>query len=147
VLYDLNISPYLSTESPTSTAYFAFRFQTSPGTVHVYTAPPESTQSQWQIKTCTQTAEASTPVVLVEMHSRYGEDLPGDLAVVFSGTQSGDAYSESKNGETNQGDSYLAWLVPVVIDVVLVAAILLVKRKAVASLFSRKKATKSSTRV
>ena len=147
-LYDLNIAPYLSSQSPDSTAYFAFRFQTDSGEVHVYTALPDSIQAQWQIKNYTLRQESESTVVMVELHSRFGEELPGDLAVVFSGTQNSSANLLSNSNQSEQETNYLMWLVPVLIDVVLVAAVLFVKRKAVVSVFSsRKNATKSRTQV
>jgi hypothetical protein len=144
-LYDLNISPYLSPQSPTSTAYFAFHFQTGLSSIQVYTAPPDSTPSQWQPKTYTQTQEGTTPVVLVDMYSQYGETLPGDLAVVFTDAQSSiEGLSPSAAQPKTSNDNYLTWLVPVALDVFLVALILVLKRKAVTSLFSRKNPNKSS---
>ncbi|MCW3998979.1 MAG: hypothetical protein NWE93_01915 [Candidatus Bathyarchaeota archaeon] len=130
-LYDLNISPYLSAQSPQSTAYFTFYFQKPPGEVQVYTAPPQSAPNQWQPENFSQTTEENVSVVLVEMHSQFGEALPGDLAVVFSG-----ADVDEVPGATlppTGGDADLVWLIPVVVGVVLVAAAILVKRKAVSS--------------
>jgi hypothetical protein len=148
-LYDLNISPYLSAKSPDSMAYFAFRFQTNLSDIHVYTAPPESSASQWQTKDFTMAKEGSVEVIFVEMHSQFGEVLPGDLAVVFSAAQDAGVNPISSSSQPkNQGDASLSWIIPVVVDVVLVVAVLYVKRKAVVSaLSSRKKATESSAQV
>lgn len=148
-LYDLNISPYLSTESPQSTAYFAFRFQTNISDVHVYTAPPESSQSQWQGKDFTMTEEGSFEVVFVEMHSRYDEALTGDIAVVFAAADESPVNQTSSFDQPKyQGDNALTWIMPVVVDVFLITAVLFVKRKTVTSvLSSRKKATQRSTQV
>jgi hypothetical protein len=127
-LYDLNIVDYLSPQNPDSTAYFTVRFEGNFSDMHVYTAPPNSAASQWQPKTFASTTEGLT----VEMHSQYNSDLPGDLVVVFSdGT--------AKNQNEQQGALEPTWVIPVVIDVVLIGILLYAKRKTVLSAFSSRK--------
>lgn len=134
-LYDLNILDYLSAQNPDSTAYFRIQFDSAVRNVHVYTAPVDSMASQWQPKNFTQTTEGDLQVVSVEMDSRYGEVLPGDLVVVFD------------DGGNGVADGFPVW-VPITIDVALVSIVLYLKRKALASaLTSRKTSNQSRIRV
>ncbi len=128
LLYDLNIADYLSAQNPDSTAYFTVRFEGNVSDVHVYTAPPNSLASQWQPKAFAFTAEGLT----FEVHSQFGADLPGDLAVVFS-----DGTSSSQNEQ--QGALEPTWVIPVVLDIILIAILLYAKRKTVLSAFSSRK--------
>ena len=87
-LYDLNISPYLSDQSENSSAYFTVRMSTNFKDIHVYTALPDSTASEWKPLNYTTAIENSTRVVSILMYSEYpgisGKSLPGDLVVEFS---------------------------------------------------------------
>jgi hypothetical protein len=87
-LYDLNISPYLSDQSENSSAYFTVRMSTNFKDIHVYTALPDSTASEWKPLNYTTAIENSTRVVSILMYSEYpgisGKSLPGDLIVEFS---------------------------------------------------------------
>lgn len=121
-LYDLNIIDYLSEQNPNSTAHFTIRFRPPIQAVQVYTAPVNSEASQWQPKAFTETFDGAVRVVLVEMTSHFGEELPGDLAVVFS-----------RNTE-----DFSLWAVPVGIDVALVAVVLYLKRKAISNWLSQR---------
>ena len=127
-LYDLNIVDYLSAQNLDSTAYFTVSFEGNISDVHVYTAPPNTVAAQWQPKTFTSTTDGLT----FEMHSQFGEDLPGDLAVVFS-----DGTANSQNEQ--QGTLEPAWVIPVVIDIVFIGILLYAKRKTVLSAFSSRK--------
>ncbi len=127
-LYDLNIVDYLSADCPDSTAYFTVCFEGNFSDVHVYTGRVGSVEGQWQPKTYTATEDG----LAVEMHSQYEADLPGDLIVVFS-----DGTMKSEN---HAQDTFMpTWAVPVIIDIVFVAVLLIVKRKAVAGFFSSRK--------
>ena len=126
-LYDLNIADYLSTEHPTSTAYFTIHFESNVSDVHVFTAPVNSQPSQWQPKEFAETTEGATKVVTVEVHSRYGEALPGDLVVIFRADAVGGLQDELP-----------AWAIPLVIDMALLALLIYVKRRTLASVFSSK---------
>ncbi len=129
-LYDLNIIDYLSEQNPNSTAHFTIRFQPTIQAVHVYTAPVDSEASMWHPKTFTETFDGDMRVVLVEMTSHFGEELPGDLTVVFSRNADGEA------------EDFSLWVVPVGIDVALVAVVLYLKRKAIFNWLSQKRARK-----
>jgi hypothetical protein len=128
-LYDLNIADYLSEANPASTAYFAIRFESNVTDLHAYTAPPDSTTSQWQSKDFTTTKKGSNTIMAVELRSQYGSALPGDLAVVFSNA------AATRNGLQQNTDAP-AWVIPVVIDIVLVSVLVYLKRKALSSMFS-----------
>ncbi len=131
LLYDLNIIDYLSTATPDSTAYFTFQFDSNVSNLQVYTAPVDSEASMWQPKDSSISSEGSFSVVSVEVHSVYAALLPGDLVVVFS---------DQKQAAQSSGEESV-WVVPVLIDVVLVLVIVYVKRKAIASAFSSRKTT------
>ncbi len=131
-LYDLNISPYLSEESSSSTAYFTFRMETNSTNLQAYTAKPESgwNLGEWQPISYTAVKEDSAEVISVQMHSSYYEELPGDLVIVF-GVQ---PISE-----------FPLWILPTLfvlaLLVALTVAVVFVRRKAV---FSRCQLSKSS---
>jgi hypothetical protein len=118
-LYDLNISPYLSGQSGNSIAYFMVRMDANAKDLHVYTAPPDSVASQWKPINYTATTDGTTKVVSVEMYSENpevsGKPLPGDLVVEFS--------------VPDQVPELPAWIIPVLVVSVLVAALVSVKRK------------------
>jgi hypothetical protein len=80
-LYDLNISPYLSPLSNSSTAYFTVRFETAVTNVRAYTTEPESA---WTPKNLTLSNEDGVNVVSIQMHSVLDEPLAGDLVVMFN---------------------------------------------------------------
>jgi hypothetical protein len=80
-LYDLNISPYLSPLSSSSTAYFTVRFETAVTNVRAYTTEPESA---WTPKNLTLSNEDGVNVVSIQMHSVLDEPLAGDLVVMFN---------------------------------------------------------------
>jgi hypothetical protein len=130
LLYDLNIADYLSAANPTSTAYFTLHFESNLTDIHVYTAPPDSTASQWQSKDFTTAKEGSSSVITVKMQSKLGTMLPGDLAIVFSDT--------ATENNTVQSSEEPPWVIPVVLDVVLISILLYVKRKTVSAMFSSK---------
>ena len=124
-LYDLNISPYLSPQSTNSTAYFAVRIEANTSDLRAYTT---ETDAKWNPINYTTTKEGSTSVVVIQMHSEYGKPLLGDLVVVFS--------------DADQVQEFQSWIIPVVVDVVLVALLLYVKRKTVLSALSSRKTSK-----
>jgi hypothetical protein len=81
-LYDLNISPYLSSQSNNSTAYFKIQMQTNFTSLNIYSTQADT---KWNPMNFTLTEDAfSTQVVLVQMYSEYEKPLLGDLAVEFS---------------------------------------------------------------
>jgi hypothetical protein len=124
-LYDLNISPYLSPHNNNSTAYFTVRMETNTSNLHAYTT---ETDAKWNPINYTKTTEGSTYVVAIQLHSEFYKPLLGDLVVVFS--------------DANQESDMSGWIIPVLVDVVLVALLLYVKRKTVLSAFSSRKTSK-----
>jgi hypothetical protein len=80
-LYDLNISPYLSSQNNNSTANFIIQMQTNFTSLNVYST---ETDTKWNPINYTLTKNASTEVVSVRMYSEYGKPLLGDLVVEFS---------------------------------------------------------------
>ena len=124
-LYDLNISPYLSPQSTNSTAYFAVRIEANTSDLRAYAT---ETDAKWNTINYTTTKEGSTSVVVIQMHSEYGKPLPGDLVVVFS--------------DADQVAEFQSWIIPVVVDVVLIALLFYIKRKTVLSALSSRKTSK-----
>lgn len=80
-LYDLNISPYLTTSSNTSTAYFTVRFETTVSDVRAYTT---WTDSVWNPKDLALSYEDGVETATIQMRSVLGEPLAGDLVVMFN---------------------------------------------------------------
>jgi hypothetical protein len=118
-LYDLNISPYLSAENSSSTAYFTVHMDANATDLHVYTAPPDSPASEWQPQNYTANVEGSTDVVAIQMHSEYSTPLVGDLVVEFS--------------DANQVPEFPLWTMGVLILVLVLTLVMLLylKRRAV----------------
>jgi hypothetical protein len=124
-LYDLNINPYLSPQSTNSTAYFNVRMEANTSDLRAYTTETDAKWSPINYKT---TKEGSTQIVLIQMRSEYGKPLLGDLVVEFS--------------DVDQVSEFQSWIIPVVVDAVLVALLLCVKRKTVLSVLSSRKKSK-----
>jgi hypothetical protein len=124
-LYDLNINPYLSPQSPNSTAYFNVRMEANISELRAYTT---ETDAKWSPINYTTTKEGSTQIVLIQMRSEYGKPLLGDLVVEFS--------------DVDQVSEFQSWIIPVVVDAILVALVLYVKRKTFLSVLSSRKKSK-----
>lgn len=105
-LYDLNISPYLSSWSPNSTAYFIILFDTEVSDLRAYTT---ETDTVWNPINYTVTQDGGSEVVAIQMYSDYSKPLLGDLAVMFS------------DGEVPE---FPAWIVPAVSMIVALVAVL-----------------------
>lgn len=82
-LYDLNISPYLSPQSPNSTAYFTVRLEANITEVKAFTT---ETDTQWNPINYTLTNDGNVTAASIVMFSEYGKPLLGDLVVIFSGS-------------------------------------------------------------
>jgi hypothetical protein len=80
-LYDLNISPYLSPLSSSSTAYFTVRLETNVSNIHAYTT---ETDNIWNPKNFTLSKDGGVDFVSIQMLSVFGEPLGGDLVVMFN---------------------------------------------------------------
>jgi hypothetical protein len=80
-LYDLNISPYLSSWSPNSTAQFIIRVEANVSNLQAYTT---ETDSIWNPIGFTENQEDTAQVITLQMHSEYDEPLAGDLVIVFT---------------------------------------------------------------
>jgi hypothetical protein len=124
-LYDLNISPYLSPQSTDSTAYFTVRMEANTSDVQVYTT---ETDVKWSPISYSTIKEGSTRIIEIQMRSEYNHPLLGDLVVVFS--------------ESEQVEEFNSWIIPVVVDVVLILLLLYIKRKTVLSALSSRKTSK-----
>lgn len=83
-LYDLNISPYLSLQSPNSTAYFTVRMDMDISDLQAYTTESDTV---WNPINYNASREGTTQLVTLEMHSEYSKPLLGDLAIMFSETE------------------------------------------------------------
>jgi hypothetical protein len=104
-LYDLNISPYLSFQSPNSTAYFTICMDANVSNLQAYTT---QTDSMWNPINYTKTQEGTTQLITLQMHSEYSKPLLGDLAIMFS----------DAGAETTEVTSW------VVVPLILIAALL-----------------------
>lgn len=83
-LYDLNISPYLSSQSPSSTAYFTIHMETTASNLQAYTT---ETDSIWNPINYTTSQEGTTEVIAIQIYSEHSKPLLGDLAITFSDTE------------------------------------------------------------
>ncbi|MCW4011189.1 MAG: right-handed parallel beta-helix repeat-containing protein [Candidatus Bathyarchaeota archaeon] len=81
-LYDLNISPYLSALSPTSTAYFTVQLPTNESELKLYTT---GYSGDWSPKNYNSTLTALGETVTFNIVSVYDKPLNGDLAFILSG--------------------------------------------------------------
>ncbi len=118
-LYDLNISPYLSAENSSSTAYFTVHMDANATDLHVYAALPDSPASEWQPLNYTLSREGEVDVVAVTMQSEYSVPLVGDLVVEFS--------------DANQVPEFPVWIIGMLISVLVLTLVMLLylKRRAV----------------
>ncbi len=82
-LYDLNISPYLSPASNTSTAHFTVRLETNVSGVNVYTTGFNGT---WSSINYIRSADGVAETVAFDVVSEYGK-LLGDVAVTLVDVQ------------------------------------------------------------
>ena len=80
-LYDLNISPYLSSWSNKSTAHFNIRFETGITDLQINTI---STDGGLNHVDYTSTKDNNTETVSLQVVSEYSKPLPGDLLVSFT---------------------------------------------------------------
>ena len=80
-LYDLNISPYLSLQSPNSIAYFTIRVDADVSNLRAYTTESDTV---WNSINYTTNQEGSSQLITLQMHSDYSKPLLGDLAIMFS---------------------------------------------------------------
>ena len=83
-LYDLNISPYLSTANPTSTAYFSLKTGNALPDLRVFTVPSDDTRSELEYVIQNQ---GGFQEVTFAVTSEYAKPLPGDVLVTFSGSE------------------------------------------------------------
>lgn len=81
-LYDLNISPYLSTRNNQSTAYFKITFETNITDLQTYTVTTDGKKTPVEYTT-TKLANTGQTISL-NVTSNYSEPLPGDLLILFS---------------------------------------------------------------
>ena len=79
-LYDLNISPYLAPETPTSTAYFTVNFEKPCTDLQVSTTPQDGI-----LNPISYDVSGQTPTVTFEVTSEFAKPLPGDVMVQFAG--------------------------------------------------------------
>lgn len=111
-LYDLNISPYLSPQSNSSTCYFTIRMDTNSSNLNAYTT---ETDAKWNPINYTTAREGGIEIINIAEHSEYGKPLLGDLAVVFS--------------TTDQVPEFPIWTLPALLIAVLTSTLICIKRK------------------
>lgn len=80
-LYDLNIKPYLSTQSPNSTAYFTINFETEITNLQAFTT---KTDTSWNPINYIEQKTNSTTTITTQIESKYLEPLLGDLVISFN---------------------------------------------------------------
>jgi parallel beta-helix repeat protein len=83
-LYDLNIAPYLSPSSVTSTAHFNVQLPLTIPNLSVYTT---GTSGGWTSVNGNTTQTSTGKTVTFNVTSNYGRTLPGDIAFVFKQNQ------------------------------------------------------------
>ncbi len=81
LLYDLNVSPYLSPQSLNSTAYFQIEIRPDFTDLRAFNT---ETDSKWNPVMYNLTKTNSSHIVSIEEYSEYGKPLLGDLIVEFS---------------------------------------------------------------
>jgi hypothetical protein len=80
-LYDLNISPYLSSWSNKSTAHFNIKFETDITDFQACTIATDGTTNQVEY---TVTKDNAAETVSLQVVSEYSKPLPGDLLISFN---------------------------------------------------------------
>lgn len=83
-LYDLNISPYLSTQSQKSTAYFSICFEIPFSEIQIFTTETDTT---WNPLDYASQINGSNTIITTQIDSKYLEPLLGDLVVSFNITK------------------------------------------------------------
>jgi|YelNatPaOPRAMG01_1025707.scaffolds.fasta_scaffold09406_8 parallel beta-helix repeat protein len=86
LLYDLNLSPYLSPWCNKSTAYFSIRIETNYTDLRAYTVGPDN---KWNSVNYTITKDGIAEVVSIKITSEYNKPLPGDLVIIFRDNHAG----------------------------------------------------------
>lgn len=110
-LYDLNISPYLSSWSNKSTAYFTIKFETDCTDFQANTIKTDGTFKQVDYTT---TKQDETETVTLQIVSEYSKPLLGDLLITFT----------EGEGQQQHGSDFLGSCIP--IEYVLIAVTMLV---------------------
>ena len=80
-LYDLNIGPYLSLQSPNAIAFFTIRVDADVSSLQAYTTESDTV---WKPINFTISQEDTSQLVTLQMRSEYSKPLLGDLVVMFS---------------------------------------------------------------
>jgi hypothetical protein len=83
-LYDLNISPYLSAETPNAMAHFTIRVEPSVSAINVYTTGLSGT---WTPQTYNNTQDGDGKIVRFDITSEYSKPLWGDIAITLTNPQ------------------------------------------------------------
>ena len=110
-LYDLNISPYLSSYSNQSTAYFNIRMETNYTSLHVNTVGSDETLSPINYTT---TREKTAETITFQIVSEYSKPLPGDILITFTASKAPEALEFS----------YLLIILPIAVIATLIARII-----------------------
>jgi hypothetical protein len=107
-LYDLNISPYLSSDYNASKAHFAIRWETKEPNIKLYTTGILGKWSQREFKTAN---DNGVEVMRFDIASDYSNPLLGDIVITF-------------DKETNLSLYYFAGLIALVIVAIVVALVI-----------------------
>jgi hypothetical protein len=106
-LYDLNISPYLSSDSNASKAHFTIRWETKESNIKIYATGTNGTWSQREFSTVN---DKGVEVMSFDISSNYSNPLPGDIVITF-------------DKETNMAPYYFVGLIGLVIVVILIIVV------------------------
>ncbi|MDG6221684.1 MAG: hypothetical protein QCH99_00280 [Candidatus Bathyarchaeota archaeon] len=97
-LYDLNISPYLSSWSNKSTAYFSIRFETNYTNLQVNTITLDDAMKNPVNYTITE--DDKNEIISLQVVSNYYENLPGDLLISFDANKNTDPDNSDFSGSS-----------------------------------------------
>ena len=97
-LYDLNISPYLSSSNNSSTAHFNIKFETGITDLQINTISTDGTLKPVEY---TATKDNNAETVSLQVVSEYSKLLPGDLLITFAESKEQENAANTGKSETS----------------------------------------------
>jgi len=125
-LYDLNISPYLSSWSNKSTAHFKINFETDYTGLQANTIAIDGTLNPVEY---TVTKESAAETVSLQVVSEYSEPLLGDLLISFNEGKESEQTNSDFSGSSLWTEYGYALVAVIVIAIVAMVGILSLKHK------------------
>ena len=125
-LYDLNISPYLSSWSNKSTAYFNIKFETNYTDLQVNTIATNGTLNPVDY---TITKEDETEAVTLQVVSEYSKPLLGDLLISFTEGKELEQTNSGVSGSSLPIEYYYALVAIILIAIVVMVGYLSMKHR------------------